>query len=270
MPRSSTLMLMLLVSMAGCGGSGTTTDASSSGVGSTGSGAGATGTSGSASTGTSGGGPTTTQGMSGSETTASPGTSTGGAESSSATAGSSSSESSSGASTGTASTGTAGTSSGGTEGSTGEGSSGGGQCGGELTSCAKGELCCDGLQCCVGNPVPQGQEFCSMMCPKSDRNAKTGFIDVDAGEVLRKVVALPITSWRYRKDGAEVRHIGPMAQDFHAAFGLWNSDTMIFPLDASGVSMAAIQGLHARVVAAEAENEALRARLERLERRLGE
>jgi len=267
MPRSSTLVLMLLASMSGCGGSGTTsTDASSSGVGSTGSGAAATGTSGSASTGTSGGGPTTTQGMSGSETTASPGTSTGGAESSSsATAGSSSSESSSTASTGTASTGT-----GSTEGSTGDGSSGGGQCGGELASCAKGELCCDGLQCCVGNPVPQGQEFCSMMCPKSDRNAKTGFIDVDPGEVLRKVVALPITSWRYRKDGAEVRHIGPMAQDFHAAFGLWNSDTMIFPLDASGVSMAAIQGLHARVVAAEAENEALRARLERLERRLGE
>lgn len=116
--------------------------------------------------------------------------------------------------------------------------------------------------------MPQGQEFCSMMCPKSDRNAKTGFVDVDPAEVLRKVVALPITSWRYRKDGAEVRHVGPMAQDFHAAFGLWNSDTMIFPLDASGVSMAAIQGLHARVVAAEAENEALRARLERLERQV--
>ena len=48
----------------------------------------------------------------------------------------------------------------------------------------------------------------------------------------------PITSWRYRKDESVVRHIGPMAQDLHAAFGLWNSDTMTFPLDGSGASMA--------------------------------
>jgi len=109
-----------------------------------------------------------------------------------------------------------------------------------------------------------------MMCPKSDRNAKTDLAEIDPAEVLRKVVALPLSSWRYREDLPAVRHLGPMAQDFHAAFGLWNSDTMIFPLDASGVSMAAIQGLHARLVAAEAENEALRARLERLERRLGD
>ncbi|MBK7827425.1 MAG: tail fiber domain-containing protein [Nannocystis sp.] len=109
-----------------------------------------------------------------------------------------------------------------------------------------------------------------MMCPKSDRNAKTDFVEINAAEVLRKVVALPLSSWRYRTDDPVVRHLGPMAQDFHAAFGLWNSDTMIFPLDASGVSMAAIQGLHARLVAAEAENEALRARLDRLERRLGD
>ena len=59
-----------------------------------------------------------------------------------------------------------------------------------------------------------------------------------------------------------------MAQDFHAAFGLWDRDTMIFPLDATGVSMAAIQGLHTRLVAAEAENEDLKARLNRLEARL--
>ncbi|MBK7828084.1 MAG: tail fiber domain-containing protein [Nannocystis sp.] len=100
------------------------------------------------------------------------------------------------------------------------------------------------------------------MCPISDRNLKTEFAAIDPADVLRRVVALPLSTWRYRKDEPGVRHLGPMAQDFHAAFGLWNSDTMIFPLDASGVSMAAIQGLHARLVAAEAENEDLRARLE--------
>nr|WP_263429597.1 tail fiber domain-containing protein [Nannocystis pusilla] len=102
----------------------------------------------------------------------------------------------------------------------------------------------------------------------SDRNAKTDLRAVDPGDILARVVALDITTWRYRKDAADVRHLGPMAQDFKAAFGLWDTDRMIFPLDAAGVSLAAIQGLHRRVVAAEAENDALRARLDRLERRL--
>ena len=165
----------------------------------------------------------------------------------------------------TAGTTTAGT----TTDSSGGDSSGGEQCVGQAGSCANpGSLCCKGLDCCAGVPVPPGQEFCSNMCPISDRNLKTEFAAIDPADVLRRVVALPLSTWRYRKDEPQVRHLGPMAQDFHAAFGLWNSDTMIFPLDASGVSMAAIQGLHARLVAAEAENEDLRARLERLEQRL--
>ena len=38
--------------------------------------------------------------------------------------------------------------------------------------------------------------------------------------VLRKVVALPIATWNYKSQDAAIRHMGPMAQDFHAAFGL--------------------------------------------------
>jgi predicted nucleic acid-binding Zn ribbon protein len=124
------------------------------------------------------------------------------------------------------------------------------------------------LDCCAGVPVPAGEEFCSDNCPMSDRNAKTDLRAVDPGAILARVVALDITTWRYRKDAADVRHLGPMAQDFKAAFGLWDTDRMIFPLDAAGVSLAAIQGLHRRLVAAEAENDELRARLDRLERRL--
>ncbi|MCB9567349.1 MAG: tail fiber domain-containing protein [Myxococcales bacterium] len=135
-------------------------------------------------------------------------------------------------------------------------------------SCAQGELCCQGLECCQGIPVPPGKEFCSDICPRSDRNIKADFQAIDPAAVLAKVVALPITNWHYKSDPASVRHLGPMAQDFAAAFGLWDTDRMIFPLDATGVSMAAIQGLHARLVAAEEENAALRARLERLEARL--
>lgn len=141
-------------------------------------------------------------------------------------------------------------------------------CADPMDSCAMGEKCCPGLECCSGIPVPPGKEFCSDNCPISDRNVKTEIRPVDASDILGRVVALEISTWQYKKDGPEVRHLGPMAQDFRQAFGLWDTDKMIFPLDASGVSLAAIQALHRRVVDAEAESEDLRARLDRLEAEL--
>ncbi|PCC69097.1 Chaperone of endosialidase [Nannocystis exedens] len=150
----------------------------------------------------------------------------------------------------------------------GDASSTGGACSKQTEPCNAGQQCCDGLTCCAGVPVPPGEEFCSDNCPISDRNAKTDLRAVDSGDILSRVVALDITTWRYKQDAPDVRHLGPMAQDFKAAFGLWNTDRMIFPLDAAGVSLAAIQGLYHRLVTAEAENDELRARLDRLERRL--
>jgi len=251
------LALPLLALGLACGaGDGKTTDASAG-----------TGTGSSSSTGSTGGattvvttGPTSTSG----DTAGNTGTGTTDATTGPGTTGQ-----------GTTSTGTTDATTG--QGTTGQGttgttttdssSSGGEPCQGQGQSCADvGALCCAGLDCCAGVPVPEGKEFCSNNCPISDRNLKTDLAAIDPAQVLARVVALPISTWRYRKDGAEVRHLGPMAQDFHAAFGLWNTDTMIFPLDASGVSFAAIQALNSRLVAAEAENEALRARLERLER----
>src|SRR5690606_25504784 len=53
----------------------------------------------------------------------------------------------------------------------------------------------------------------------SDRNAKEDFRDVDAEEVLAKLSRMPIQSWRFRTEEGAARHVGPTAQDFHAAFG---------------------------------------------------
>ncbi len=94
---------------------------------------------------------------------------------------------------------------------------------------------------------------------QSDRNAKEEFEAVDRHSVLAAVVALPIERWSYK--GEPVRHLGPMAQDFAAAFGLGVDDRHIFPLDAAGVALAAIQGLHGLV-------QAQATRLEALEREL--
>ncbi len=80
----------------------------------------------------------------------------------------------------------------------------------------------------------------------SDRAMKAGFDPVDTKAVLEKVAALPIHRWHYTNDSAVV-HLGPVAQDFHAAFGLGADDKHIATVDADGVALAAIQALHGKL-----------------------
>jgi hypothetical protein len=108
-----------------------------------------------------------------------------------------------------------------------------------------------------------------------DRAIKTDFGPVNPAEVLDKVAAMPLQTWRYKADGPEVRHLGPFSQDFRAAFGLGMDDKHIDVVDADGVALAAIQGLNQKVedMKAEAqrrdaENAELKQRLERLEQLL--
>ena len=82
----------------------------------------------------------------------------------------------------------------------------------------------------------------------SDRHAKENWVDVDGREVLERVAALPIGEWSYKAQGSDVRHMGPAAQDFHAAFGLGHSNRSITTVDADGVALAAIKGVHALLV----------------------
>ncbi|HEX8390910.1 MAG TPA: tail fiber domain-containing protein [Longimicrobium sp.] len=110
----------------------------------------------------------------------------------------------------------------------------------------------------------------------SDVNRKHGFAAVAGEDVLARLRGMPVTTWTYNVDGGEVRHMGPTAQDFHAAFGLNGADdTHIATVDADGVSLAAVKALDSRdqaqqaqIDALRAENADLRARLERLERLL--
>ena len=95
----------------------------------------------------------------------------------------------------------------------------------------------------------------------SDRNLKENLAPVDGEEVLARLAEVPVTTWNYRAENPSVRHMGPTAQDFYAAFGLGNSDRSIGTVDADGVALAAIQGLYA-------ENQALKAQVTDLEARL--
>ncbi len=90
----------------------------------------------------------------------------------------------------------------------------------------------------------------------SDREAKTGVVAVEPPLVLAKVLALPIATWSYRTQDASIRHLGPMAQDFRAAFGLGDDEKTIATVDADGVALAAIQGLNAKLERALGERDA--------------
>lgn len=101
--------------------------------------------------------------------------------------------------------------------------------------------------------------------PPSDRNLKENFIPIDPQIVLEKVSRLPISRWNFIGD-TTTPHVGPMAQDFYAAFGVGTDDKHIATVDADGVALAAIQGLNQKLEQKEAEIAALQARLDRLEK----
>ncbi|RKH68254.1 tail fiber domain-containing protein [Corallococcus aberystwythensis] len=105
----------------------------------------------------------------------------------------------------------------------------------------------------------------------SDRTTKEDFRRVDAEAVLAKVAAMPVESWRYKTEADGVRHVGPVAQDFRAAFGLGTDDKSIGLLDIDGVNMVAIQALARRTEelnAKSAEVDALKAQMAELQRSL--
>ena len=134
----------------------------------------------------------------------------------------------------------------------------------------------------AGAKLPAGATSWTAIC---DRNAKKNFQSVDTVAVLNKLAAVPIEQWNYKWEAnTDTPNIGPMAQDFKAAFYPGRDDKGISTLEFDGVELAAIQGLNEKVEGRsqkaeaglqkaenqieelKAENAELKARLERLER----
>jgi hypothetical protein len=82
---------------------------------------------------------------------------------------------------------------------------------------------------------------------------------------LASLAEIPIATWNYKAQDDSIRHMGPAAQDFSAAFGLGESDTGISTVDADGVALAAIQGLYQLSQGQVARIQALEARVTALE-----
>jgi hypothetical protein len=114
----------------------------------------------------------------------------------------------------------------------------------------------------------------------SDRNAKQNFASVDGTGLLARLASIPVLTWNYKAQDASIRHLGPMAQDFYAAFQVGEDDKHIATVDADGVALAGVQALYQlsqekdRIIKAQGEEikqlsqqlEELRARLARLEK----
>jgi hypothetical protein len=78
----------------------------------------------------------------------------------------------------------------------------------------------------------------------SDRATKENFAAVDGDDVLDRISRLPISTWTYT--GYPQRHVGPVAQDFHALFPWSGSDRALNSADLHGLTLAAIQALNRR------------------------
>ncbi|HUR19811.1 MAG TPA: tail fiber domain-containing protein, partial [Vicinamibacterales bacterium] len=112
--------------------------------------------------------------------------------------------------------------------------------------------------------APGGSSWAAL----SDVNVKENFRDVDGEDLLAKLADVPIREWNYKAQDRALRHMGPTAQDFRAAFGLGDFALRINTIDADGVALAGVQALEARTRALRMENDALRCELDQLRARL--
>ena len=107
------------------------------------------------------------------------------------------------------------------------------------------------------------------VCP-SDRNLKENIIPSEGGEILRRLVQIPVSYWNAKGGDAANRHLGPMAQDFYAAFGLGTDDTHINTGDLDGVALASIQGLYQLLQEKDTKIKEQDTRIEKLEKLIAE
>ncbi len=91
----------------------------------------------------------------------------------------------------------------------------------------------------------------------SDRNLKENIQPVDRTALLEKLSTLEISTWNYQAQPDSIRHMGPMAQDLYALFGLGEDNRRITSIDADGIALAAIQALYQKTVELEQKNNEL-------------
>lgn len=106
----------------------------------------------------------------------------------------------------------------------------------------------------------------------SDVNLKSDITEIDGAGLLEKVKQLQITRWKY--NGTEEYHIGPMARQFYSLFAVGADDRGISTIDPAGVALRAIQeqqhiieNQNSRLQQQQQDIDALRRQFQELEKR---
>lgn len=82
----------------------------------------------------------------------------------------------------------------------------------------------------------------------SDRAKKENFEEVDLQDTLAKIDQLPMYMWNFKSENSSIKHIAPVAQDFHALFGLNGIDNkMISNIDPPGIALVGVKALSKKI-----------------------
>ncbi len=100
---------------------------------------------------------------------------------------------------------------------------------------------------------------------QSSRSSKENFDFLDPHQLLDTVEKLDVPSWNYKHQTADNRHMGPIAEDFYAAFRLGTSDKHVAPGDIAAVALATVKALMTQLKEKDNKINSLSARLDRLE-----
>ena len=106
----------------------------------------------------------------------------------------------------------------------------------------------------------------------SSRNFKERFTPLDGSDVLSKISGLNVLGWYYK--GTNEYHIGPIAEEFYAAFNTGNqanpsqTEKYISSVDPAGVALVGIKELVKQNEEQAARNEEQAARIKALEEKL--
>jgi len=111
-----------------------------------------------------------------------------------------------------------------------------------------------------GSRLPAGG---SSWNPVLDSLNMADFRTVDRQVLLEALARMRVREYSLKSQDPSIRHVGPIAQDFHSLLGYGESNTTINTGDADGVLLAAVQALYE-------QNQVLNRRVAELEAKLNE
>ena len=104
----------------------------------------------------------------------------------------------------------------------------------------------------------------------SSFESKENFSRLSPTALLEAIAQLSISSWNYKHQSDDNRHIGPMAEEFYTAFGFGSSNKKIRTGDVASVALAAAKALQIELSKKDQQIDALEQRLSALESLLSE